>query len=156
MLQNLINKCDIIDLYIQLQKECDEGLARLMSQVENLSRRFQKLESALVVSKNVNSVLEDRVVTLECNLHATEQYWRREYLEIVGIPVNMEQKNLQETVINILSNIEVEYTSTDTEACHQIGNKGETHVKFSSCRTINKIKTTKSKLKDLDAKKINF
>ena len=57
---------------------------------------------------------------LERSLCAQEQYIRRECLEIVGIPVSIDDKNLQATVCNILNEIDVPCGSEDLEDCHRI------------------------------------
>ena len=57
---------------------------------------------------------------LERSLRAQEQYSRRECLEIVGIPVSIDDKNLQATVCNILNEIDVPCGSEDLEDCHRI------------------------------------
>ena len=46
---------------------------------------------------------------------------RRNNLEITGILADVEDQNLEEKVIEILDKIDVNVSSKDIEACHQIG-----------------------------------
>ena len=66
--------------------------------VANLSSKLDLVELSLVVTKTVNDNLLNRIATLERSLHAQEQYSRREGLEVVGISVSIDDKNLQATV----------------------------------------------------------
>ena len=104
MLKDL-KKENLIALVLNLQNERDkfmekfcERLDTLSNTVDNLSGKLDLVESSLVVTKTVNDNLLNRITTLERSLHAQEQYSRRECLEIVGIPVCIDDKNLQATV----------------------------------------------------------
>ena len=80
-----------------MEKIC-ERLDTLSNTVDNLSGKLDLVASTLVVTKTVNDNLLNRITTLERSLHAQEQYSRRECFEIVGIPVSIDDKNLQPTV----------------------------------------------------------
>ena len=104
MLKDL-KKENLIALVLNLQNERDkfmekfcERLDTLSNTVNNLSSKLDLVESSLVVTKTVIDNLLSRTKTLERSLHAQEQYSRRECLEIVGIPVSIDDKNLQPTV----------------------------------------------------------
>ena len=123
--------------------------------VANLSSKLDLVELSLVVTKTVNDNLLNRIATLERSLHAQEQYSRRECLEIVGIPVSIDGKNLQATVCNILNEIDVPCGSEDLEECHRI--KGDrTIVKFSSKQKSSEVLGKKKKLKNVDGSKFDF
>ena len=128
-----------------MEKFCDR-LDTLSNTVDNLSRKLDLVESSLVVTKTVNDNLLNRITTLERSLHAQKQYSRREYLEIVGIPIFIDDKNLQSTVCNILNEIDVPCGSEDLEDCHRI--KGDrTIVNFSSGRKSSEVLRKKEKIK---------
>ena len=97
-----------------------ERFDTLSNTVDNLSSKLDLVESSLVVTKTVNDNLLNRITTLKRSLHAQEQYSRRECLEIVDIPVSVDDKNLQATVCNILNEIDVPCGSEDLEDCHRI------------------------------------
>ena len=95
-------KENLIALVLNLQNERDrlmenfcERLDTLSNTVDNLSSKPDLVESSLVVTKTVIDNLLNRTKTLERSLHAQEQYSRRECLEIIGIPVSINDKNLQ-------------------------------------------------------------
>ena len=50
-----------------------------------------------------------------------EQYGKRNNLEITGIPDDVSDENLEEKVIQVLSEIQVNVSSSNIEACHRIG-----------------------------------
>ena len=97
-----LKKENLIALVLNLQNERDkfmekfcERLDTLSNTVDNLSSKLDLVESSLVVTKSINDNLSNRITTLERSLHAQEQYSRRECLEIVGIPISIDDKNLQ-------------------------------------------------------------
>ena len=69
---------------------------------------------------NVNN-LENKVVSFEMIGNHLEQYGRRNNLEITGIPDDVSEKYLEEKVIQVLSEIQVNVSSFDIEACNRIG-----------------------------------
>ena len=79
--------------------------------------------------------LEDRVTELERSHYLYKQYGRRESVEITGIPTEVDDKNLEEEVIKIYNeaNVDVDgsgLTKKDISACHRIGKRGNTIVRF--------------------------
>ena len=134
-----------------MEKFC-KCLDTLSNIVDNLSSKLDLVESSLVVTKTVNDNILNSITMLERSLHAQEQYSRRECLEIVGIPVSIDDKNLQATVCNILNKIDVPCGSEDLEDCHRI--KGDrTIVKFSSRRKSSEVLRKKKKFKNIDGSK---
>ena len=83
-----------------MEKFC-ERLNTFSNTVDNLRSKLDLVELSLVVTKTVNDNLLDRITTLKRSLHAQEQYSRRKCLEIIGIAVSIDDKNLQPTVCNI-------------------------------------------------------
>ena len=148
-----LEKENLIALVLNLRNERDkfrekfcEHLDTLSNTVDNLSSKLNLVESSLVVTKNVNDNLLNRITTLERSLLAQEQYSRRECLEIVGIPVSIDDKNFQATVCNILNEIDVTCCSEDLEDCHRIKDD-RTIVKFSSRRKSSEVLRKKKKIK---------
>lgn len=60
----------------------------------------------------------------------SEQYSRRECLELVGIPESVSHDLLEDKVLDIFSSINVNIQSVNVEACHHI-KLGRTIVKLS-------------------------
>ena len=73
------------------------------------------------------SKLENDVISNESSVNALEQYGRRNNIVASGIPVHVSYRDLEETVISVLSDIEVNVSPNDVEACHRIGNQIETN-----------------------------
>ena len=66
-----------------------------------------------------------------------KQYGRRKNLEITGIPDNVDNQNLGEKVIEILDKTDVNVSSKDIEACHQIG-KSKNSSKMTIVRLVHR------------------
>ena len=67
-----------------------------------MSSKFDIMYSDLAVTKKVNSELSRRLVNMERQCWANAQYLRRECLEIIGIPKEVEQKDLEGKVLPVL------------------------------------------------------
>ena len=91
---NAIKKKDIVD-YIekmkgkvvadnQIQNLCNE-IANLSDNVKSLLSTNARLTSELSIVKNMNNVVENRIVNLEKQLPKNEQYGRRNNVEVSGI-----------------------------------------------------------------------
>ena len=76
--------------------------------------------------------LENKVISLEINGNHLKQYGRRNDLEITGIPDDVSDENLEEKVIQVLSEIQVSVSSSDIEACHCIGKSKNSSKKNNS------------------------
>ena len=69
-------------------------MANINKDIVELKYKSEKLESELVVSKSVNSNLRKKIIILERQCWANNQYSRRQCLEISGIPESIENKDL--------------------------------------------------------------
>ena len=65
--------------------------------------------------------LENNVLSLEINGNHFKQYGKRNNLKITEIQNDVSEKNLEEKVIHVLSEIQVNLSGSDVEACHRIG-----------------------------------
>ena len=77
------NKRDMINIVLSLQSKLDEANNRVVEEVRKLSDAFLKLQSELAVSKQVNSLLSNRLTNMERQCWANAQYSRRECLDVV-------------------------------------------------------------------------
>ena len=57
--------------------------------------------------------LENNVMSYEININHFEQYWRRNNLAITGILYDVSDENLEDKVIQILSEIQFNVSSSD-------------------------------------------
>ena len=88
----------------------------------NISAAFneRKIRSELAVVKNVNTKLEEQIISLEINETNSEQYSRRNNSELSGIPNDIPEDNLEKVVIDICDNSGMEIEPKDIEGCHRL------------------------------------
>ena len=98
------------DLYHQIEK-LKESLNQVMAANE-------KTTSALVMVKNFSINLASRIIDLEKLQAKTEQYNRRNYVEISGISSEITDEDLENNVIDICKNSNVIINPTDITVCH--------------------------------------
>ena len=110
---NNMNKDELVEIIVQMQKEKNDLLQQQ------------------IVINNMNV----RVVALERSQYLYEQYGRRESIEISGIPETVQSFHLEDEVIKIYNEANVKVhdnllTKMDIAACHRIGKRGSTIVRF--------------------------
>ena len=66
---------------------------------------FSKLQSELAITKQVNTELTNRIVTLERQCWANALCSRKECLEVVGIPRQVDDNQLETKVISIFEKV---------------------------------------------------
>ena len=123
-------KKDIINIVLALQTE-KESTTKILEEVRALNDKFINLESQLLVTKNVNSLLQERVIDLERQCWANAQYTRRECLEVSGIPSNVKQNELEDKLITIFKKVGCDIKSENIEAGHRVETQNNVIVKFS-------------------------
>ena len=126
------------NLIINLEK-------KILSRFDGLDKELLYLEDVIIKDLQVENQclcmkvnnLENKVMSLEIYGNHLEQYGRRNNLEITGIPDDVSDKNLEEKVIHVLSEIQVNVSSFDIEACHRIG-KSKNSSKTTIVQIINR------------------
>ena len=105
----------------------DADIANLCSQITKLNDTIsscilqtKKIRSELAVVKNVNTKLEERIISLEKSQAKSEQYSRRNDTELSGNPNDIPENNLEKVVINICHDCSFENEPTDNEGCHRL------------------------------------
>ena len=149
-----LRKDELIDKIIDIQTESN-ALQAINDKLDALNFKFEALNSELAVSRNVNSLLCERIKELERRCGMSEQYSRRECLELVGIPDSVPQDSLEDKVLDIFKSINVDVQSANVEACHRI-KQGRTIIKLSRRKDVQTILANKKKLKDVDSSKFGF
>ena len=129
--QNIINKSS-------KSSESDTLVNDLTELVNNLKYRLHSVEVKLYEA--------------EVRINKFEQYTRRENLEISGIPDNINQDQLENTVLRILESIGVQTDSYHISACHRLSrNKKQqsanTIIRFTDRKIIYDIFSKKKNLK---------
>ena len=107
---NGMKKKDLVDHIENLKGKVVVGndIQGLFNQISKLSQNVDrfvtangKLNSELLIVRNVNQNLQNRIINLEKQQSKLEHYNRRNNIEITGISNEVSNKNLEETVIGI-------------------------------------------------------
>ena len=81
----------------------------------------ETLTSELTVVKNVNNILENRIVNLEKRLSKNEQYGRHNNVEIFGVSNQIPDQDLEENIIKICKDSDVNISHLDIDiGCHRL------------------------------------
>ena len=118
-----LSKDEIINLALDYQSKFDSTLAGISNELSDLKKDFEKLGSDLSVARQVNSVLRERVTSLERQCWSNSQYSRRECLELTGIPETSDNNTLESTVLKIFEKLEVNMDPSNVEDCYWISSK---------------------------------
>ena len=90
-----LNKENLVRMLLDYQGKFNNILNELKSNLNELKTKFCELEPDLHISRNVNDKLSDKLVVLERKCHVNEQYSKRECLEILGIPAEVGDKDIE-------------------------------------------------------------
>ena len=88
--------------------------------LEKAYKCWRKVTSELVMTKNVNSRLEERIINLEKNQTKGEQYSRRHNKESPDIPKRICDEDLENTVANICKESRIDVDARGSEGCHRL------------------------------------
>ena len=149
-------KKDLINIVLSLQSEKDSATTKILEEVRALNNKFINLESQLLVTKNVNTLLQERVIDLERQCWANAQYSRRECLEVSGIPDNVKQNDLEDKVLTIFKKVGCDIKSDNIEACHRVGRQNNVIIKFSKRKDCQQVFSVKKDLSKLDMKEVDL
>ena len=126
-----LNKEDLVRITLDYQGKFSnildnlkKDVSDLKSDLSGLNLDFSKLEADIQVTRNVNSKPSERPVPMERRCDASEQYSKRECVEISGIPPSVADKDLESKVFEILEEIDVPIDPTLAEDCHRLPSKG--------------------------------
>ena len=153
-LEKLLKK-DIINIVLSLQteKECN---ANILEEVRALNEKFTTFESQLLITKNVNSLLQEKVIDLERQCWANAQYSRRECLEVSGIPNTIKQDELENKVLTIFKKVGCDIKNENIEACHRVRGQNNVIIKFSKRKDCQQVYSVKKDLGKLDMKEVDL
>ena len=147
-----LNKQEIIAITLSLQKKLEDSndsSYKFHKEIQSLNDNFSKINAELNESKKKNAMLEKRLEDIERVSWATAQYSRKECIEIVGLPTDIGDKNLEDIVTDLTSKIGCEVSKENIEACHFTGKKQNVIVKLSRRKDCQRILESKQKLKDV-------
>ena len=116
---NAIKKPELVQKIIALKGKVivDSDISNLCNQISKLNDTIsqlhstnEKITSDLLVVKNVNAKLEERIISLEKCQAKSEQYSRHNNIELSGIPNVIPEDNLEKVVIDICGTTAVKVT----------------------------------------------
>ena len=99
-LEKLLKK-HIINIVLSLQTEVRSN-TKILKDVPKIN---DKVEWQLLGTKNVNSLLQQRVIELVGQCWANAQYSRRQCLEVAGIPESVKQNEFEDKVLRIFKKV---------------------------------------------------
>ena len=86
---------------------------KLSENVDCLVTANDKLNSELLIVRNINQNLQNRIINLEKQQSKSEQYNRRNNVKLSGISNEVSDQNLEETVIGICKDSRIDVNSLD-------------------------------------------
>ena len=146
-------------LALDYQSKFDSTLAGIRNELSDLRKDFKKLGSDLSVTRQVNSVLRERVTSLERQCWRNSQYSRHECLELTSFPETSDSNTLESTVFKIFEKLEVKVDPSNVEDCQWISSKNgpkRVIVKVSKRKDASTIRSSKRKLKNMDPTSIRI
>ena len=129
---------------------------KILEEVRKVNDKFTNLELQLLVTKNVNSLLQQRVTDLERQCWANAQYSRRKCLEVAGVLESVKQNELKDKVPRIFRKVGCDISSDNIEACHRAGRHNNVIIKFSKRKNCQLIFSVKKGLSKLDMKDVEL
>ena len=151
---------NIID---SLKDEISNGNSRLKDEISNLKDTvIKRLQEENQILRQKCNKLEAKIVKLETEQNSLAQYGRRNNIVISGIPDSIDDSNLENTIISMMSDINVNNEGNDIEACHRFGKPDvtskskKTIVRFANRKNCSKIFENKKKSAKLNNQKHNF
>ena len=147
---------------LEYQSKFDSTLSSIndiKTDLFELRKYCEKLESNVIIPKQVNTELCDKMKTFKRQRWVNEQYSRRECLEKSVVPEFVTDNNLERKVLELLEKSDVEVHPDQIEACHWIKpNAGPKKViiKMPRRKDANKTRRAKKKLAGLDLSSIGI
>ena len=143
-------------MILSLQNKLQEVNNNVLVEMRKFNESFSKLQAEVSLTKQVNTRVSSRLVSIERHCWLNAQYSRREFLDIVGIPSEVEADALEEKVVAIFEKLGCNIPTEHTEACHRTTKKNPTViVKFSrrkDCQQVWDVKRDlqRIKMEDID------
>ena len=140
-----------------LQSRMSEVNNEVVEEMRKFNENFSKLQSELSIAKRVNIELIKRIVTLERQCWVNAQYSRKECVEVVGIPHQVDHKHLEARVLSIFQKVDCTIAPEFIDDCHRLGKSNDrTNFKFTCRKDCKKVLQVKKDLKDLTPDDLDF
>ena len=120
----------MIPIVLSLQNKLDQANNKVLEEIRKLNNNFSNLESKLSVTKQINYFFLHRLVNIEHHCQANVEYSRRECLDIIDIPSEVEADILEEKAADIFEKLGCNILSNGTEAYDRVSKKSATVIKI--------------------------
>ena len=114
------------------QQKYDITLDKISKELAELHKSYNKLESDLAITKELNESLRNQIITLERQCCSNAQYSSWETLEISGTPENNDDGELEGKVFTVLSKLDVNIDPANVEACYWLKSNNKAKRQFSN------------------------
>ena len=154
-----LSKKELIGITLSLQNKVEQYTnvnTDALEEIRKFNEIFFKLESETNIVKKVNTLVKKRVIDMERQCWANAQYSRRECLEVVGIPCDVSNKNLESKVLKFFSKVGCEILSCNIEACHGLRNNDRIIVKFLQRKYCDQVMSVKRDLQKMKLEDIGL
>ena len=141
---NKKSKKELINLLI----EKDQTVKDLKSRIDKIEKQIQQSDVTKVV---------ERVTNIERSAFQQQQYSRRETIELVGLPDNLDGEALEDKVVEVFKHAGVEVEQRDFHAIHRLSKKSVVIAKCVNRRDAIAILRAKKNLREMgddDRKKL--
>ena len=132
------------------------ALSNIGERIDKMMTKIDMLEASLSISKNVNSLLMERIINLEKSVINNSQYLRKECLELNAIPDTVEDNALEKTVCEALSLTGTTVQPSSLEAVHRLKRPSCVIVKFKSRKLRNEVFSKKRILMNKSKELVNL
>ena len=103
----------------QIQNLCSK-IANLSENVKSLLSTNERLTSELMVVKNVNNVLQNRIVNLVNQIFKNENYGRWNNVGISEVSNEIPNQDLEENIIKFFKDSDINISHMDIEGSHRL------------------------------------
>ena len=147
-------KKDLIPIVLSLQNKLNEAnnsKTESLDEIRKLNDKFDKLQSDVCISKNVNDLLSSRLLNIERQCWANAQYSKKECLDIVGISSEVKDETLEESIVRLFDKLGCSIDTDRVEAYHRVSKNNNTViVKFTRRKDCQKVWNKKKELRNLE------
>ena len=127
-----------------------------MTETKDLNNSFKRLYSDVQIVKSLNHNLQKQLENTERHCWANAQYFRRECVEVIGIPETTEWKDLKHTTCQVFNSFGSDIGEGIIEVCHRLVKSKCTTITFSRRKDWQHLMRIKKGLKDLDTTNLSF
>ena len=151
-----LSKDDMQGRILGMQEKYENSInqiPQIANDIANLKNQIYELKGELATCKAENIMLNRKIVANERRAFASQQYSRRESLEVSGLSDSVEDGELEGTVLKVFKKIGVTIDPTLVQACHRLNTRSSPKkviIKLCSRKDVEKVLLNKNKLKDMN------